>query len=336
MSGVGGASGVGGQKDVGGATSGASARATGAKTSLRLPPELFRLPEVEARPMLPIANLTTFRIGGPADLALLPQSRAGLEAAVVAVRRAGLPLLTIGAGSNLLASEAGFHGVAIKIASGLMPIRIEGERIIADAGRTLPELMRRARKAALSGLEFAGGIPGSLGGSLKMNAGAWQHEMSEVADWVLGVNESGVIVHYRRHEIHWHYRSARFPEPIVILEAGLHLTPDDPNAIAEREDAWHDSRRRTQPLGEPSAGCVFKNPDQDYASRLIDSAGLKGERVGGAVVSPVHANFIVNEGGATADEVMRLIDTVRERVFRVHGVRLELEVQLVGLTSEGG
>jgi UDP-N-acetylmuramate dehydrogenase len=308
---------------------------TSTRPAIQLPPELYRLPGVEARPMAPIAQLTTFRIGGPADLVLLPETRDGLEAAVVAVRRAGVPLLPIGAGSNLLVSESGFPGVAIKIASGLMPVRVDGDRMVADAGRTLPELMRRARKEGLGGLEFAGGIPGSLGGSLKMNAGAWQHEMSEVADWILGVNQAGVVVHYRRHEIQWLYRSARFPEPIVILEAGLHLTPDDPEAIAAREDAWHDSRRATQPLGEPSAGCVFKNPPGDHASRLIDSAGLKGKRLGGAMVSPIHANFIVNEGGATSEEVMRLIAQVREQVFRVHGITLELEVQLVGL-GQGG
>lgn len=305
--------------------------------AVTVPDALSRLPEVEARPQAALAPFTTFRIGGPADLVLVPRTRAGLEAAIVAVRRAGVPLLTIGAGSNLLIAEAGFRGVAVKIGSGLGPIKVAGDRLTADAGRTLPELMRRARSAGLSGLEFAGGIPGSLGGSLQMNAGAWQREMSAVADWILGVNAAGELRRFAAGEVEWAYRTARFPEPVVILEAGLKLAPGDPVEVGEREEIWHAERRRTQPLGEASAGCVFKNPAGLHASQLIDSAGLKGAEVGGAQVSPVHANFIVNRGGATADQVMRLVERVRERVRSVHGIELELEVQLVGLgRGDGG
>jgi UDP-N-acetylmuramate dehydrogenase len=302
---------------------------------LDIPEALTRIPDVVARWDAPLAPLTTFRIGGPADLLLLPRTRDGLEAAVGGVRRAGLPLLVIGAGSNLLIGDAGFRGVAIKIGSGLMPVRIVEERIIADAGRTLPELMRRARRAGLSGLEFAGGIPGSLGGSLKMNAGAWHRDMAGIADRIVGVNAAGETVEFTADAVSWSYRSARFLEPLTIIEAVLRLTPAEPGAIAAREEEWHDARRRTQPLGEASAGCAFKNPAGDFASRLIDSAGLKGERVGGAVVSPVHANFIVNTGGATADQVIGLIDRVRERVLAVHGVELDLEVQLVEVADGG-
>lgn len=305
-------------------------------TSPVIPPALLAIPEVEARPMAPLAPLTTFRIGGPADLVLLPRTRAGLEAAIREVRRSGNELLVIGAGSNLLVSEEGFRGVAVKIGSGLGPIQVVDDHLVADAGRTLPELMRRARSAGLSGLEFAGGIPGSLGGSLRMNAGAWQHEMSEVADWMVGVNMAGETVRVTAAaDVRWSYRSATFPEPLVIVEAGLRLVPADPAAIAELEDRWHDERRRTQPLGEPSAGCVFKNPAGTHAGELIEMAGLKGERVGGAMVSPIHANFIVNTGGATAREVMQLVDRVRERVLKAHGLHLELEVQLVGVGGEG-
>ena len=303
--------------------------------AIAIPASLEHLPEVEARRMAPLAPLTTFRIGGPADLLLVPRSAAGLAAALRATRRAGLPLLPIGAGSNLLVAERGFRGVAIKIGSGLGPVRVEGERLAADAGRTLPELMRRARRAGLSGLEFAGGIPGSLGGSLRMNAGAWGHEMSEVADRIRGIDEAGEAVELAAREIAWSYRSASFPRPLTIVEAELRLTPGDPERIATQEEAWHEARRRTQPLGEPSAGCVFTNPPGDHASRLIDAAGLKGEREGGAMVSPVHANFIVNAGGATADDVMRLVARVRERVRAAHGVELRLEVQLVGLEDGG-
>lgn len=300
-----------------------------------IPESLARIPDVEARWTGALAPLTTFRIGGPADLLLVPRTRAALEAALVGVRRAGVPLLVIGAGSNLLISDSGFRGVAVKIGSGIMPVRVEETRLIADAGRTLPELMRRARRAGLSGLEFAGGIPGSLGGSLFMNAGAWHRDMAGIADSIVGVNEAGESVAVEASAVNWSYRSARFPEPVTIIEAALRLIPDDPKAIASREEEWHGARRRTQPLGEPSAGCAFKNPPGDYASRLIDTAGLKGERVGGAIVSPIHANFIVNTGGATSDEVMMLVERVRKRVLAVHSVALSLEVQLVGVEDGG-
>jgi len=301
-----------------------------------IPPVLLDIPGVDARPGALLAPLTTFRIGGPADLVLLPRTREGLEAAIREVRQSGIELLVIGAGSNLLIGQEGFRGVAVKVGSGLTSIRVAGSRMVADAGRTLPELMRRARREGLSGLEFAGGIPGSLGGSLMMNAGAWQHEMSEVADWVIGVNRSGETRRVEAGEITWSYRRGHLPEPMTIVEAGLQLTPDDPEAIADREDRWHEERRRTQPLGEPSAGCVFKNPAGAHASQLIDTAGLKGERIGGAMVSPVHANFIINIGDATADDVMALIDRVRAGVSRVHGVELELEVELVNSGGDQG
>ena len=168
-----------------------------------------------------------------------------------------------------------------------------------------------------------------------MNAGTRLGEMKDALSGVRMAFPDGSLRDLARAEIGFEYRRALLPEGIVV-GARLQLKPAPKGEIERVVKDYLRYRKATQPLTEPNAGCVFKNPDQDYASRLIDSAGLKGERVGGAVVSPVHANFIVNEGGATADEVMRLIDTVRERVFRVHGVRLELEVQLVGLTSEGG
>jgi len=171
---------------------------------------------------------------------------------------------------------------------------------------------------------------------LERSAGAWQREMSGIADWVRGINLAGEVVRLDAAEIQWGYRTAVFPEPLVIIEAALRLVPDDPEAIGEREDGWHEARRRTQPLGEASAGCVFKNPPGQHASQLIEAAGLKGERIGGAVVSPVHANFIVNTGGATADQVVRLVERVRERVRRAHGVELDLEVQMIGITAGGG
>lgn len=296
--------------------------------------EIERLDDVEVHRHASLAPLTTFRIGGPADLLVIPRTGAALARVVQSVRRLGVELLVIGAGSDLLITDAGIRGVVLKVPSGLEPVRIDGDRLYADAGRTLPDLMRQARRAGLAGLEFAGGIPGSLGGSLAVNAGAWGREMADVADRLIGIDEGGEPVEVRGADVEWSYRHAGLPAPMVITEAVLRLEPDAPERIAEREEKRHAARRRTQPLGEPSAGCVFRNPLGKHAGELIEAAGLKGERVGGALVSPVHANFIVNSGGATASEVMRLIARVRERVERTAGVQLELEIKLVGLSTE--
>ncbi len=293
--------------------------------------ELQKLGGLRVEGSAPLAPFTTFRIGGPADVLVVPESVAALSAAAAWVRRRGLPLLVLGAGSNLVIADSGFRGVAIKIPSGLSAVRHAGDLLIADAGRTLPELMRRARSIGLSGLEFAGGIPGSLGGSIAVNAGAWGREMAEVVAWVRGIDDRGEPVEWARDAIDWSYRRARFPRALVVTEAALALNEADPAEIRRIEDNWHDARKRSQPLGEPSAGCVFKNTDCGTAGRLIDAAGLKGTQVGGAQVSPVHANFIVNRGEATAGDVAALIALVRRRVAECHGVRLELEIKLVGV-----
>jgi UDP-N-acetylmuramate dehydrogenase len=298
--------------------------------------EIEQLDGVETRRDAVLAPLTTFRIGGPADLLVVPRSLAGLEETVRIALGRGVPLLVIGGGSDLLIADRGFAGVALKIPAGLTEVRVEGERMHADAGRGLPELMRRARRAGLRGLEFAGGIPGSLGGSLAVNAGAWGREMAEVAVTVRGVDARGERVEVDAGQIAWSYRRADFPAPLVITAATLALEPDSPERIAAREEAWHGARRQSQPLGEPSAGCVFRNPHGTTgAGGLIDAAGLKDERVGGARVSPIHANFIVNDGGATAADVTRLIERVRERVLATHGVELELEIKLIGHDGRG-
>ena len=298
--------------------------------------DIEQLADVETRRDERLGPYTTFRVGGPADLLVLPRSLVALEETVRLVRQRAVPLLVIGQGSDLLISDTGFRGVALRIPSGLGPVRVEGQSLVADAGRTLPELMRRARRAGLSGLEFAGGIPGSLGGSLAVNAGAWGTEMASVAEWVQGIDETGTRVEVRADAVAWSYRHAALPRRLVITEASLRLTPDAPEQIRDREETWHDARKRSQPLGEPSAGCVFRNTDCGEAGRLIDEAGLKDEQVGGARVSRVHANFIVNDGNATAADVARLIRHVRRRVLDEHGVLLELEIQLIGVDVDTG
>ncbi len=296
--------------------------------------QIERLDDVECERQALLAGHTSFQIGGPADLLVIPRTLAALVAVLGIVRRAELPLLIIGAGTNLLIADDGFRGVALKIAAGLSPVLIDGDRLEADAGRSLPELSRRAGRAGLAGLEFAAGIPGTLGGALAVNAGAAGQEIGGLATRISGVDLAGELIEVDAREVNWSYRQASFPEPLVITAARLTLTPAPAAEIAARAAEWHDMRRQRQPLGQLSAGCVFRNPPGAAAGHLIDSAGLKGARVGAAVVSTSHANFIINQGGATAAEVLQLIEQVRTRVQALHGIELRLEIQLAGGQAE--
>ncbi|MGD8396277.1 MAG: UDP-N-acetylmuramate dehydrogenase [Candidatus Eiseniibacteriota bacterium] len=296
--------------------------------------ELEELDAVRVARRAPLAACTTFRIGGPAELLVTPQSTAALIAVLGRLRRRGIEPFVLGAGSDLLVADQGLRGVVVRVPAGLEPITVDVPCLVAGAGRPLPELAGRARREGLAGLEFARGIPGSLGGTVVMNAGAWGREMADVVATVEGVDADGRVVQLPANTIAWAYRHAALPPSFVVTRATLQLLPDDPGRIAAREEAWHAERRRRQPLGLPSAGCVFRNPGSDCgAGQLIESAGLKGARVGGAEVSTVHANFIVNRGGATAAQVLELIERVRAQVARVHDVALALEIQLVGFDA---
>ncbi|MCS7172267.1 MAG: UDP-N-acetylmuramate dehydrogenase [Armatimonadetes bacterium] len=278
----------------------------------------------------PLSRHVSFRIGGPAEVLLLPRSQEELRAVLRLLFTRGERFIVLGRGSNVLVSDRGVRGVVVKVGQGLHRVRWDGTEVVAEAGVGLPSLSYQAARRGLGGLEFAAGIPGSVGGAVVMNAGAHGHCMAETVREVRVVTPRGEEV-WTNAALGFSYRTSRLQrQTAVVLEAVLRLRPGDPTEIRSRMEEWLRLRACTQPVGPPSSGCIFRNPPGEAAGRLIELAGCKGLRVGGVRVSTLHANYILNEGGGRAQDVLRLVETVRDRVRRAFGVELELEVQLVG------
>jgi UDP-N-acetylmuramate dehydrogenase len=284
----------------------------------------------DVRRNAPLARLVAFRIGGPADLLVVPRTPGELREAVRVLGEEGVAPVFIGAGSNVLVGDRGIRGVVVKIGKGVDRVEIDGERVTAGAGAGLPALAFRCARAGLSGLEFAAGIPGSVGGGVVMNAGAHGHAMADVVEAVDVLGPEGER-RLDRAALEFAYRSSVLQrDRWVVLGATCRLARGDPAVVLARLNAWLAHRGATQPIGPPSSGCIFRNPPGDHAGRLIEAAGGKGLTVGGARVSEIHANYIVNDGNATASDVMALAERVRVRVREHSGVSLELEVKLLG------
>ncbi|WP_298138625.1 UDP-N-acetylmuramate dehydrogenase [Acidiferrobacter sp.] len=276
----------------------------------------------------PLSGHTTWRVGGPADLFYVPPTVAALAAFLAAHR--DLPLLWLGLGSNTLARDGGFRGVVIATAGGLSTIGLSDKRVRAEAGVPLAKLARFSAQSGFMGLEFLAGIPGTVGGALAMNAGAGGHEIWEYVVAVETIDRQGRITRRTREDFEVGYRHATSSREEWFVGAFFNLAPGDTEAGMARIREQLALRNRTQPLHTANAGSVFRNPPGDYAGRLIEAAGLKGLREGGAMVSPRHANFIVNDGTASAADIERLIDRVRSRVREQTGIVLGLEVKIVG------
>lgn len=278
----------------------------------------------------PMSRHTTFRVGGPADAMFLPASAEQVKAALRAAAAAGVPALVVGNGSNLLVRDGGLRGLVVALGERFARVRVDGNVIAAEAGAGLAQVASAAQGAGLSGLEFASGIPGTLGGGCAMNAGAYGGQLSDVlidAQVLLG----GEVRTLTRDAMQMGYRTTLpLREGGVVLSARFALTPDDPEAILARMKDLNARRRDKQPLNFPSAGSVFKRPEGHFAGALIEGAGLKGRSVGGARVSEKHAGFIVNAGGATAADVEALIRVVQDEVEAMSGLRLETEVRILG------
>lgn len=279
---------------------------------------------------VPMRERTTLRVGGPADLVVYP----GNIRELVEVMREGGVSLVLGGGSNLLVSDEGVRGTALSLGQAFRAAEIKrrGEDVLIEAGAgvLLAKLSGMAMKASAAGLEFAYGIPGTLGGALVMNAGAGGGRMKDVVETVDVVTREGEAVRLRGEEAGFGYRSSSFPEGCVITSAVIRLREGDARKINEKMRRLQLERKASQPLSMPSAGSVFKNPPGDFAGRLIEAAGLKGAREGGAMVSEKHANFIVNTGSASAADVHGLMIRVEREVYGKFGVRLEREIRLVG------
>lgn len=288
-------------------------------------------PELELREHEPMSRHTTFRIGGPARLMALPRDRKAAAAAVRAAAELGIRPFFLGNGSNLLVADRGYEGFIVKL-TGLDQTRVVNRRLRAESGISLARLAMAAWGCGLTGLEFAHGIPGTLGGGVAMNAGAYGGEMSQVLTAVTFLDEAGQVITLPAQECALTYRHSLFtdhPERL-ILEAEFELAQGVPTLIKTRMDELAQKRRAKQPLDQPNAGSTFKRPEGHFAAALIEQCGLKGLSVGGAQVSEKHAGFVVNRGGATAEDVLRLMEQVRERVLRDTGVELEPEVKLLG------
>jgi UDP-N-acetylmuramate dehydrogenase len=273
---------------------------------------------------------TTFGVGGPCDFMVWVSTAEALREVVSLARTQGLPVFVLGRGSNLLVRDGGIEGVVLRLVDQLASIEVSGHQITAGAGASLGEVVSRATSAGIGGLEFLAGIPGTVGGAAVANAGArdvwFGHRLAELGIMATDLTET----RRKRDEVPFGYRTSGIATDWIVTFAVLAGVPATVDEARREVEAYLERRRSTQPLGERSAGCIFRNPPGESAGRLIEAAGLKGLSVGGAEVSTVHANFIVNAGGATAREILDLVEIVRERVRAVHGVDLELEISVVG------
>ena len=278
----------------------------------------------------PMSRHTTFRVGGPADLMYFPSSSEQLVGALNAAKEAGIPALVMGNGSNMIVRDGGVRGLVIVLGERFAQVSIDGEVLTAQAGASMAKVSAAAQAASLAGLEFASGIPGSLGGGCAMNAGAYGGQLSDVLiDAQVYLN--GEIRTMTKDELQMGYRTTLpLREGGVVLSARFGLQPDSADEIMARMKELNARRRDKQPLNFPSAGSTFKRPEGHFAGALIEQAGLKGRTVGGAQVSEKHAGFIVNVGGATAADITELIRIVQEEVLRAFGVQLETEVRIIG------
>lgn len=275
----------------------------------------------------PLAPLTTFAIGGPAELLIEPASEEEASAVLDLLAGEGIPWRVLGGGSNLLVSDAGVAGAVVRMASPFDGFRFEGRTLFASPGARLSALARAAAERGMSGLEFAAFIPGTAGGAAATNAGASGGEMAGVVSRVRAHRPGTGRREYAGEECCFAYRSSRFlAGGEAILEVVCELEPSSPEAVRNRMREIGEERKRKFPLGFPSAGSVFKNPPGGSAGRLIEAAGLKGARRGGARISEMHANWIVNLGSARSDDVRTLIDLARARVREESGVALEPEI----------
>jgi UDP-N-acetylmuramate dehydrogenase len=278
----------------------------------------------------PLADLTSFRIGGPADLFVTVENDGELMTAMAAAHRHEIPAMCLGAGTNLLISDRGVRGLVVKLGASFGRIVIDGGNVTAGAAMQFGAMVETVVDRGLAGLEFGEGIPGTVGGGLVMNAGAFGGEMARVVTLVHGVTIDGLARALTKDEVNFAYRRTDLPPRFVITRVDFVLEYGDREELRALMMDLRSKRAARQPHGLPNAGSVFKNPPGNFAGRLLESVGLKGARMGGAAFSGQHANFIVNLGGARADEVRELIELARSRVMESTGVTLEPEVRLIG------
>jgi UDP-N-acetylmuramate dehydrogenase len=274
---------------------------------------------------------TTWKIGGPCDLMILPRTAEEVSASVQLFTKAELPWMVLGKGSNILASDEGCRGAIVRLTDTFEKVSFNEEGVLAGGGFSLITLSLQAAKYGYTGLEFAGGIPATVGGAVCMNAGAHGSDISQILSRALLMNEKGETFWLEAKELSFDYRHSILQHhPWIVLQASFALAHGDRSAIAEKTKLLKERRMRTQPLKQPSCGSVFRNPLPLYAAKIIELCGLKNHSIGGARFSEIHANFIVNTGGATAKDVKALIKLAEERAKQEFGVELIREVKYIG------
>lgn len=283
----------------------------------------------------PMKNHTTFRIGGNADVLALPRTVKQLQEILQLAKEAAVPYYIIGNGSNLLVSDGGIRGIVIQLYRNMSQFSVENNTVTAQSGILLSRLAKEAAGAGLTGLEFAAGIPGTLGGAVAMNAGAYGPEMKDVVTQVVYLDEAAEVRRISGESCRFGYRSSRFIDgSCIVLEAQLELSHGNIAEIRAKMEDLAQRRSSKQPLELPSAGSTFKRPPGDFAGRLIEEAGLKGFQIGGAAVSEKHSGFVVNLGKATAKDVRMLIAHIQKTVQEKFGILLEPEVKMIGEFSD--
>ena len=293
-------------------------------------PEIVTQPGSRLRFREPLAKHTHFGIGGEATAYVEVSTVSELAALARFHKQWDVPVAVIGRGSNLLVSDSGFKGIGIRLVGALAKLEVDGTIVSVGAGLSLPRLSKTMSRAGLSGVEFALGIPGSVGGALIMNAGAWGSCFGDVVTNVTVMNDTGDIINLTHDEAHFEYRHSGLETYFCVTGATLMLEPGDVDTITERMQTFYKQKVATQPFAEENAGCMFKNPPDDSAGRLIDISGLKGYRIGGAEVSTVHGNFILNLDNATAEDVLKLVAYIQQQVREKTGISLQTEVKRLG------
>ncbi|MBI2874655.1 MAG: UDP-N-acetylmuramate dehydrogenase [Firmicutes bacterium] len=293
--------------------------------------ELGALIQGEVKVSEPMRKHTSLRVGGTADLLVFPKGMADLRTILELAQDRNVPLRVIGNGTNILVPDEGLKGITVSITEGFKGIAVSGGRISIEAGRSLGSVVRTAVTKGLGGLTFAGGIPGTVGGAVVMNAGAFGADMSQVVKAVEALSFTGRLKRYRLEELGFGYRTSVFQdhEKAVITRVAIELEPASPEELRAQVREYAARRRTTQPQAESTAGSVFRNPPGDSAGRLLEEVGAKGMRIGDAQISPVHANFIVNLGRAKSAEVKALLEETRAMVEKSFGIRLEPEIVIL-------
>jgi UDP-N-acetylmuramate dehydrogenase len=292
-----------------------------------------KLPQLRGRllPNEPLAPLTWFRVGGPAQVLFMPEDESDL-AYFLGHLPSDIPVTVVGLGSNLIVRDGGVPGVVIRLGRGFSDIKVEGERL--RVGTAVPDVRvaRAAQEAGLAGLAFLRGIPGAIGGALRMNGGAYGRETKDALIEARGVDRAGNVRVFSNADMHYTYRHCGAPDDIIFTEALFQGTPGDPATIAAEMDKITESREATQPIKSRTGGSTFKNPPGHKAWQLVDASGCRGLVVGDAQVSEMHCNFLINRGSATAADIETLGETVRKRVKENSGVELEWEIKRIGVT----